>query len=235
MKVAALYDIHANLRALEAILAEVGDVDLILIGGDTVWGPMPRETMDLLFELDVPTTWIMGNADRDVFDRVDGSWKESNDWCADRLTAEHLEFLRTRPATASIDGILYCHGSPRNDTDHITVGTPLERLAAWCEGVDESLVVCGHTHAQFERFVPPHRIVNPGSVGNPFGDRGAYWAMFGPGIDLRFTAYDVDAAAREIEATGFPYAPTMASNITSVSTARDAAKWFGAAKRGDVD
>jgi putative phosphoesterase len=226
VKVAALYDIHANLPALEAVLAEIGDVDLVLIGGDTVWGPFPRETMDLLMSLDVPTTWIMGNADRDVFDRVEGTWKEMNDWCADRLTDEQLEFLRSRPATVSIDGVLFCHGSPRNDTDHITLGTPAERILSWCEGLDESLVVCGHTHAQFERFVPPRRIVNAGSVGDPFGDRGAYWAIFGPGIDLRFTPYDVDAAAEAIKATGYGYAATMASNITSVSTAEDAARWF---------
>lgn len=231
MRVAALYDIHANLPALEAVLDDLGEVDLILIGGDTVWGPMPRETMDLLTSLDVPTTWIMGNADRDVFDRVDGDWKESNDWCADRLTDEQLEFLRSRPATASIDGVLYCHGSPRNDTDQITVGTPAQRILDWCEGVEESLVVCGHTHAQFERFVGAYRVVNAGSVGNPFGDRGAYWAAFGPGIELRFTPYDVDDAASGVVASGFPEAPTMASNITGVSTAEDAAKWFSRPKR----
>src|SRR5205085_11697364 len=118
-----------------------------------------------LSSLDVPTSWIMGNADRDVFDRVD----ESSAWCADRLTDEQLDFLRSRPATASIDGVLDCHGSPHSDTDQITIGTPAQRILDWCDGVEESLVVCGHTHAQFERFVGAHRVVNPGSVGDPFG------------------------------------------------------------------
>jgi diadenosine tetraphosphatase ApaH/serine/threonine PP2A family protein phosphatase len=182
--------------------------------------------MALLRGLDVDSTWIMGNADRDVFDRVEGNWKESNDWCADRLSADDLDFLRTRPATASIDGVLYCHGSPRVDTDLITLGTPASRLASWLDGVDETLVVCGHTHGQFDRVVPPWRIVNAGSVGDPFGDRGAYWAMFDGGVDLRFTPYDVDAAAEAILATGFPYAESLVRDITTVSTAEDAARWF---------
>src|SRR5439155_6746082 len=124
-RIAALYDIHGNLPALEAVLDDLPSVDVIVIGGDVVWGPWPAETMDRLMSLDTPTKWIMGNADRDVFDRAEGTWKESNDWCADRLTDDQLSFLRARPATVSDDGILFCHGSPRSDLDPITVGTPL--------------------------------------------------------------------------------------------------------------
>jgi hypothetical protein len=87
------------------VLDEITSVDLVLIGGDTVWGPMPRETMDLLFGFDIPTTWIMGNADRDVFDRVEGPWEESNDRCADRLTGTSSTICvsnpRPHPSTAS--------------------------------------------------------------------------------------------------------------------------------------
>lgn len=225
MTVAALYDIHANLPALEAVLGELGTVDTILVGGDVVWGPWPQETMDALRSLP-NATFIMGNADRDVFDRAPGHWKSANDWCADRLSEQHLAFLRSAPATASMDGVLFCHGSPQRDTDIITVGTPPERILGWCEGVSESTVACGHTHGQFDRSVGALRVVNPGSVGNPFGDFGAYWALFHPEPELRFTPYDVERTAARIVATGFPYGERMASDITTKATPEDAARFF---------
>lgn len=226
MRVAALYDIHGNLPALEAVLGDVGDVDLVLIGGDVVWGPWPLETINVLLGLPA-CDFIMGNADRDVFTRADGDWKHVNEWCADRLSEDHLDFLRSRPATLSFDGVLYCHGSPRNDTDQITLGTPEVRIRAWCDGIAERTVVCGHTHGQFERYVGDLRIVNAGSVGEPFGDRGAYWAMADNGdVSLRFTPYDVDRAADDIIASGYPYGPIMAANIRETNTAQDAARWF---------
>lgn len=225
VRIAALYDIHGNLFALQAVLAEVDRVDLVLVGGDVVWGPWPRETMDALLALP-RVEFIMGNADRDVFERADGKWKKSNDWCAERLTTDHLAFLQSRPPTMAAGGFLFCHGSPRCDTDAITVRTPTEHIAAWCAGIEASTVVCGHTHAQFERRVGPWRIVNPGSVGNPFGQCGAYWAVCDRDVDFRFTLYDVHAAAKRILATGFPYAERMATEITTPNTAEDAARFF---------
>jgi hypothetical protein len=100
VRIASLYDIHGNVPALRAVISEIGGVDVILVGGDVVWGPWPQETMDLLRS--VPNVeFIMGNADRDVFNRSAGKWKHTNDWCADRLTEDHLAFLRSRPATFS--------------------------------------------------------------------------------------------------------------------------------------
>jgi len=226
MRVLALYDIHGNLPALEAALADAGRVDHVLVGGDVVWGPWPQQTMDVLRALP-SVDFIMGNADRDVFTRRDDDDKHINAWCADRLSDDHLEFLRTRPATLSIDGVLYCHGSPRNDTDMITIGTPVERILGWCDGVDERTIVCGHTHGQFDRTVGRKRIVNAGSVGEPFGDRGAYSAVFDDGdVQLCFASYDVDRVADDIIATGYPYGPIMAANIRSVNSAQDAARHF---------
>jgi putative phosphoesterase len=225
VRIAALYDIHGNLPALEAVLSEVGGIDMVLVGGDVVWGPWPQETMQALRSLR-NVEFIMGNADRAVFERARGRWKEANDWCADRLADEDLAFLRSRPATFAADGILFCHGSPRRDTDKITVGTPQEHIAAWCAGVKETTVVCGHTHGQFERQVGPWQIVNPGSVGNPFGDFGAYWAILDPDLEFRFTPYDVQTTAEKILATGFPYRDTMAAQIVSRATAEDAAQFF---------
>lgn len=224
-RIAALYDIHANLPALEAVLSDFPLVDLVVVGGDVAWGPFPRETMDLLLSLE-SVEFIMGNADRDVFDRTAGRWKEVNDWCADQLKDEHLEFLRTRPAMISRDGVLFCHGSPRSDVDPITTRTPDERILEWCEGADEKVVVCGHTHAQFDRYVGDLRIVNAGSVGNPFGEPGAYWVMFDDDVDLRFTSYDVKEAAAAIRATGYPDAEAMAGQISNPGPAELAAQLF---------
>jgi predicted phosphodiesterase len=182
--------------------------------------------MDVLRDLN-DVAFIMGNADRDVLTRAEGDWQHVNAWCADRLSDDHLEFATDWPATLSLDGVLYCHGSPRRDTDHITLRTPDERILHWCEGFDHSTIVCGHTHGQFERSVGDRRIVNAGSVGEPFGDRGAYWTVMEDGEpSLSFTRYDVDRVADEIVATGYPYGRIMAANLREVNTTDDAARWF---------
>lgn len=212
MQIAALYDIHGNAPALEAVLSEVADVDVIVIGGDVVWGPWPRETLDLL--QCVPNArYILGNTDRDVFDRSPNG-KEINDWCADRLTKDQRDLLRSWPPTISLDGILFCHGSPRCDTDRITSGTPADRILDWCKGVKETTIACGHTHAQLERRIDGLTIVNPGSVGNAFGNPGAYWAIFDSGrCNLRFTPYDTSSVAQRVLQSGFPRAERMAREL----------------------
>lgn len=227
-RVAALYDIHANLPALDAVLVDVdgADVEVIVIGGDVVWGPWPRQTIERLLALDADVRFLMGNADRDVFDRMEGTWKSSNDWCADQLSGAHLSFLREQPPTLSIDGVLYCHGSPRSDEEAITTATTDERIREAFEGVVDGVVVFGHTHAQFERQVGEWLLVNPGSVGNPFGPPAAYWAVIDPHVELRFTSYDVDAAAEAIRATGFPHAQMHATQLVNPGPASLAAELF---------
>jgi diadenosine tetraphosphatase ApaH/serine/threonine PP2A family protein phosphatase len=211
VRIAALYDIHGNAPALEAVLSEIKDVDLILIGGDVVWGPWPGETLAMLQALR-NTRFILGNTDRDVYERAPNG-KHINDWCADRLTSDQLDFLRSWPATLSIDGVLFCHGSPRSDTDRITMATPAERVLEWCNGVNEKTIVCGHTHAQFERRLEGRMIIAAGSVGNPFGDPGGYWATFDSKWQLRFTRYDTMAVARRILASRFPRAERLAREL----------------------
>ncbi len=98
-----------------------------------------------------------------------------------------------------VDGLgltLFCHGSPRSDTEIITTATTDERLRGILGGVEQRTVVGGHTHRQFDRRVDGWRVVNAGSVGMPYEGRpGAYcWALLGPGVELRRTAYDVDRA-----------------------------------------
>jgi diadenosine tetraphosphatase ApaH/serine/threonine PP2A family protein phosphatase len=210
MTVAALYDIHGNLPALEAVLAEV-DADTILVGGDCVAGPLPRETLALLKERGA--TFIRGNADRQVGGGVpeDDPWADRTAWVREQLEDEDLAFLRglPHPLGLEVDGlgsVLFCHGSPRSDEEIVTAITPPKRLDPMLDGVQERVIVCGHTHVQFDRLVGDRRLVNAGSVGMPYeGEPGiACWALLGPDVELRRTRYDAEAAAERIRESGYP-------------------------------
>jgi len=107
--------------------------------------------------------------------------------------------------------VLFCHATPRNDTEVFTRLTPEERLLPVFEGIDVPVVVCGHTHMQFERTIGRTRVVNAGSVGMPFGDPGAYWVLLGPTVQLRHTRYDLTKAAERIRATEYPQAQEFAA------------------------
>jgi predicted phosphodiesterase len=217
MRVAALYDIHGNLPALEAVLAEVEAAapDLVIVGGDVVAGPLPAETLERLVALGDRVRWVMGNADRKVVEAYDrGGRPQDPEDAIDRLdawVARHLtRAQRDRLAAfeplvrAEVDGlgpVLFCHGSPRSDEEIITAVSPDERLAPMLDGVSERVVVCGHTHHQFDRRVHATRVLNAGSVGRPYEDEpAAYWLWLGPGAELRRTAYDIASAARRLEA-----------------------------------
>jgi putative phosphoesterase len=215
MRAAVLNDIHGNLPALDAVLAEVdrAGVDAIVAGGDLVWGPMPRETLERLVALGDRAAFVMGNADRDVVEAFDGTAGEHDavsTYCAERLTHWHRDFLAALPPTVvlEVDGVgetLFCHGSPRSDTERITTATPDARLRTILDGVEQSLIVCGHTHRQFDRRIDAWRIVNAGSVGLPYeGRTGAFWALLGPGLELRRTEYRMKQALREFRAHGLP-------------------------------
>ena len=223
-RVAALYDIHGNLPALEAVLAEVGDADAVVVGGDFSRGPMPVETVDRLRGLGERVRFIRGNADRAA--AGEGAWE------MERLGAERLEFLAGLPETATIEiegvgSVLFCHGSPRSDEDIITAVTPDERLGRILAGVAEPVVVCGHTHHQFDRTAHGIRVVNAGSVGMPYEGRpGAFWAMLGPGVELRSTAYELDAAFSAIRASGFPDADELVETLREPPTADEVARHF---------
>jgi predicted phosphodiesterase len=215
MRVAALYDVHANLPALEAVLAEI-DADAILVGGDAVLGPMPKQTLALLGERDA--TFIRGNCDRAVAAGLtDDPWADRIAWVREQLDDEELDFLRNlpHPLSLEVDGlgpVLFCHGSPRSDEEILTAITPPKRLDPILDGVQEDVVVCGHTHAQFDRLVGDRRLVNAGSVGMAYeGEPGiAAWAHLGPTLELRRTPYDVEKAARLVRQTGLPKADEFA-------------------------
>jgi predicted phosphodiesterase len=215
LRVAALYDVHANLPALEAVLAEVGD-ETILVGGDAVLGPMPKETLALLRERGA--TFIRGNCDREVVapGKGDEVWTRRARWAHEQLDKDELVFLRNlpHPLALEVDGlgeVLFCHGSPRSDEEILTAITPPKRLDPILDGVTQDLVVCGHTHAQFDRLVGDRRLVNAGSVGMAYeGEPGiGAWAMLGPTVELRRTPYDVETAVALIRETRFPDADEL--------------------------
>jgi predicted phosphodiesterase len=226
MRVAALYDIHGNLPALDAVLADVrrSGVDLIVVGGDVLAGPMPRETMERLRGLDIPARFIHGNGDRVVLammtggsiDEVPAQYRESISWTAARLDAECQRELSSWPLTETVaipglGDVLFCHATPRNDVDCFTRNTPDERVNRLFEGIREQTIVCGHTHMQFDRTAGSRRIVNAGSVGAPFAPpAGAHWLMLGPDVQLRHTVYDVEEAVNQMRRTGFPLVESVA-------------------------
>lgn len=243
MKVAALYDIHGNLPALEAVLNEVDreGVDVIVIGGDIVPGPMPRDVLEVLLSLGDRVRWIRGNCEREVVEAFDGGSfsyikskevREDTTWTAGQMEQKHRDFMATLPEKISfhVEGlgeILFCHGSPRSDMEILTVVTSEERLSEALVGVKEHVVVCGHTHVQFDRVCEGKRVVNAGSVGMPYGEPGAYWLLLGPDVNLRKTNYDLDAAAHLVRKTGYPLAQDFAdNNILKPATAQEAIEYF---------
>lgn len=224
-RVAALYDIHGNLPALEAVLAEVAsaEVDLIVVGGDVLPGPMPAQCLTRLLSLSTPTRFIYGNGDRDVLaaregrtlSRVPEAFRAGLQWVGERLTEELAIEIHGWPSSVSVrvDGlglVCFCHATPRDDNEIFTEITPSERLEPVFEPTGADLVVCGHTHMQFDRVVGSVRVVNAGSVGMPFGAPGAFWLLLDREASLRRTEYDTAAATEAIEATGYPEAGIMA-------------------------
>jgi len=194
MRVAALYDVHGNVRALEAVLREVGDVDAYVFGGDLVAGPWPRETLELARSLGERARFISGNWERAL---LEGDPDPAAEWLRDQLRGCELDW----PPTVELDGVLYCHATPHSDSD---VVLPHWDRSDW-SAFDRPHVVCGHTHVQFEVDRNGSHIANPGSVGNPTLRPAAYWAIVdGADVELRATDYDTVAAAAEMRTSGFP-------------------------------
>jgi putative phosphoesterase len=248
LRVAALYDIHGMVVPLEAVLAELGDVDAVLIGGDAVSGPQPQETLDLLRSLDLPTHWIRGNGERalgpDAEDAVMGgeSAQASLEFTASKLSEQDRRSLWQLPQslTLEIDGLgetLFCHASPRNDLDIVTPGTPDERFETLLEGVPQRVVVGGHTHMQDDRTVDGVRWINPGSVGMPYeGEVAAFWAVLGPDVELRRTQFDTERSAEAVLASGWPEAESfVAENVRAAVSREEVITLFEgiAAERGE--
>lgn len=226
MRVAALYDIHGNLPALEAVLQDIRreEIDLVVVGGDVLPGPMPYETLACLCDLDFPVRFIRGNGDRVVLAQMKGEdisevpekYRDVICWTARQLRHEQESIIASWPTSCRVEisglgGVLFCHATPRNDTECFTRLTPNDRLAPVFAEVIEPVVICGHTHMQFDRKVGNVRIVNAGSVGMPFSQPpGASWLLLGPDVQMRRTVYDFAKAAERIRDTSFPQAEYFA-------------------------
>ncbi len=233
MRVAALYDIHGNLPALEATLQEVDAeaVDAVVIGGDISAGPFPVEALELCRSIDGQVFWVRGNADRLLAGGgVDQSLADV--WCSEQLSADERAFLGGLPDTCLLDvtglgRVRFCHGTPRSDDEILTERTSDERLAEALADVGQATVVHGHTHVPYDRRVGARRLICPGSVGMPYGDTGSHWAIFGPDVDLRRTDYDLAAAAERIRQSGWPQAASFAANnVLAAPNAEEAIEFF---------
>ena len=247
MRIAALYDIHGNLPALDAVLAEVARerVDLVLVGGDVLPGPMPRESLERLEALDVPTQFLMGNGDRESLAEVEGRQSPMPDairaqlrWSRGELSAAQRDRVAAWPAQIrarlpECGSVLFCHATPRNDEEIVTRLMPDTVLRSIFDGAADA-VVCGHTHMQFDQRVGSTRVINAGSVGMPFErPAGAYWLRLGPGVELRHTAYDLAAAAEAVRRTAFPGADDFARiNILEPPAMLDAFTEYGLSQFG---
>jgi predicted phosphodiesterase len=211
VKLAALYDVHAMPHALEAVLTDLGDVDAIVFGGDVFCGPLPLETLELVRTVDAH--YVRGNCERDPDDRLQ-----------EKLEPDVIEWARAWPTTLELDGVLYCHATPRDDMTLVVETSSDERFADALDGVDARLVVGGHTHMQFRR----ERWVNAGSVGMPYeGEVAAFWALVGDDVEFRKTPFDVERAAADIRASDWPNAEEFVTeNLLAAPSRSEALAWF---------
>jgi putative phosphoesterase len=240
VRVGVLSDVHGNLPALESVLADVEREapDVVVVCGDVASGPLPAETIDLLMSR-TATLFVEGNADRGLVAAFDGlplsAWAGPYaEWCASRISRAQRDFIASFEKTIRLDvaglgRVLFCHGSPRSDEEIMSARTSLRRLRILLADVDAEAVVCGHTHMQFDRSVDGLRVMNPGSVGMPYGAPGAYWALLGPDVELRCTDYDREAAVARIRsAAGEEIEDFVRENLLAVPSVDEAFRFFAA-------
>jgi predicted phosphodiesterase len=245
MPVACLFDIHGNLPALEAVLEEVlqSEADHVVVGGDVVPGPFPRECLDLLYSLGLTVDFIVGNGEREtitamrdgVSSAVPAYFHDAMRWNAAQMTEPDAKRISTWPLTkrlhvGGIGDVLFCHATPRNDSEIFMRTTSDTTLLPIFEPLGVHAVVCGHTHMQHQRTVGTTRIINAGSIGASFQGPGAYWVLMGPTVQLRRTYYDVERAAARVRATAYPQKEEFAStSILQPPTEEATLKLFASA------
>ena len=194
---ALLYDIHANLPALEAVLADAdtaGATSFVLGGDYTLFGAWPQETLAVLEELDAVR--IRGNGERWTARPAeapdDDVVQRAIDYCRKQL-GDAVEELAELPERAKLGDVLFCHGSPRSDVETF-MPEPMEDEEKLLDGAGQPVIVFGHSHLQFSRRAEERLLVNPGSVGMPLdGDTRAAYALLSRDaeFELRRVEYDV--------------------------------------------
>jgi len=240
VKILALYDIHGNVDALDAVLADprAAGADLVVVGGDAVPGPFCHEVLDRLQALRPPVVWVRGNGEREVAaaaaaaaepgdpptaagsgvgeaaDRTDVAAITAHR-TARRLGAHRARALGGLPLTIERDGVLLCHATPRRDDELLTRLSPVRRFEQALQGVTARLVVAGHTHQQDDRAVGDMTFVNAGSVGLPYeGDGAARWLWVDDGEPrLLSTTYDCATAGRRMLEAGWPDEESITASL----------------------
>lgn len=204
VRVAALYDIHGNASALSAVLADhrLATADLIVCGGDVVAGPQPELCLDLLEHAPIPVRFIRGNGEREC---VDQAAQDSESGVEGALPRRRVDAVAAWPLVTEVEveglgHVLFCHATPASDKQIITRATPSAVARSLLGPVTAPVVVCGHTHVQFDRDLGGLRLVNAGSVGLPYeGSPDARWTLLGPTVDALSTPYDAASALATIE------------------------------------
>jgi len=239
--VAVLSDIHGVLPVLDAVLAEpdVAAADQIMVTGDHAAGPMPVAVLDRLVQLGSRCVLVRGNADRELVEVARGGVSDYPEtvWAAGQLRPDQVELLAglPHPVFQDVDGfgqVVFCHGTPRDDEEVVLVDTRLERWAEVFAELpsDVRTVVCGHTHMPFVRLVDRRLMVNPGSIGMPYGRSGGAWALLQSGqVQLRHTFVDIEAAVRQVvRGSNYPDRQSWADEyLRSVNSDADAIRAFG--------
>lgn len=226
MRIAVLSDIHGNLPALQAILADIEgkQVDHVFCLGDLVgYGPWPNEVIDLLRQRDI--TCIQGNYDESVGEELMSCGCDFTDaeaarlgdislnWTIDATTEENKAWLRELPQSLTVDlgscRVLLVHGSPRQNNEYLTFDYPAEQLERFMNEDDADMLLCGHTHLAFHRQIGSKHVVNAGSAGKPKrGNPNVVYQLLELGEQVAVTtvevAYDYSAASQAIVAAGLP-------------------------------
>jgi len=244
MRVAVLADIHGNLPALDAVLADVdaAGADAIVLNGDMATGPMPAQTLERLAGLGERAAWVRGNCERELAAAWDGDLdpglpteaRVPAEYCASQLEQAHRDLLDGLPLSVTLEvsglgPIRFCHATAVSDTAIVLVDSPIAAYRTGFAGVTEPTVVLGHTHMPFDRLADRRRFVNPGSVGMPYGTAGAHWALLGPDVTLRCTGYDAQTAVQAMRAAAVDYpglGDFLAENVLTVPSDAEALAVF---------
>ncbi|WGI17627.1 metallophosphoesterase family protein [Methanonatronarchaeum sp. AMET-Sl] len=213
MELALISDVHGNLLALERVLEDIGDVDLILSAGDIVgYNPYPSEVIKLFREHNVRS--VIGNHDRAVV-TGDVSWfnpfaAEAVEWTQNQLNKKEIEYLSGLEDRLTIDvgdvRVTVTHGSPRSVEEYVCPTTIDIKLRGMISEVESKYLVLGHTHLPMRKEFKEGVVLNPGSVGQPRDqDERAAYCKFNPTTGeckLHRIEYDIDRVAEKIRKEG---------------------------------
>jgi putative phosphoesterase len=237
-----LSDIHGIAPALEAVLAieAKNPSDVLIVAGDTAAGPQPNQVIEILRQHEDRLIAISGNGDRELIEAHEGTFTGEVPQLTAReagaITPANLAWLRSLPDTIEFDmpalgRVHLCHATPQNDMDILLVDTRIERWQQCFADLPTEVeaVILGHTHMPFQRLIAGRRVINPGSVGMPFGQAGAHWTRIHADgtLETRATFYDVNEALNDLEATGcyegvrewaLPYLTGQFSDVQAIET-----------------